>query len=39
MAMIPLLMFEFIVPAGAKAPVPHYHETVDEVVYGFDTGS
>lgn len=27
-------MFEFTVPAGAKVPVPHYHENFDEVVYG-----
>ena len=31
-----LVMFEFIVPAGAKVPVPHYHVEVDEVVYGLE---
>ena len=29
-------MFEFTVPAGAKVPVPHYHENFDEVVYGLE---
>lgn len=27
-------MFEFTVPAGAKVPVPHYHENYDETIYG-----
>jgi len=27
-------MFEFTVPAGAKVPIPHYHEHFDETVYG-----
>jgi quercetin dioxygenase-like cupin family protein len=27
-------LFEFTVPAGAKVPVPHYHEGFDEAVYG-----
>ena len=27
-------MFEFTVPAGAKAPIPHYHENFDETIYG-----
>jgi len=27
-------MFEFTVPAGAKVPLPHYHEHFDETVYG-----
>ena len=27
-------MFEFTVPAGAKVPVPHYHESYDETIYG-----
>ena len=27
-------LFEFTVPAGAKVPVPHFHEGFDEVVYG-----
>jgi quercetin dioxygenase-like cupin family protein len=29
-----LVLFEFIIPAGAKVPIPHYHEAVDEVIYG-----
>ncbi len=31
-----LSMFEFLVPPGARVPVPHYHEHVDEVVYGLE---
>jgi quercetin dioxygenase-like cupin family protein len=27
-------MFEFTVPAGAKVPVPHFHEHFDETIYG-----
>jgi quercetin dioxygenase-like cupin family protein len=27
-------MFEFMVPVGAKVPVPHYHEHFDETIYG-----
>lgn len=27
-------MFEFTVPAGARVPVPHYHENFDETIYG-----
>lgn len=27
-------MFEFTVPAGAKVPIPHYHENFDETIYG-----
>jgi quercetin dioxygenase-like cupin family protein len=27
-------MFEFTVPAGAKVPLPHYHEYFDETIYG-----
>jgi quercetin dioxygenase-like cupin family protein len=27
-------MFEFTVPAGAKVPIPHYHEHYDETIYG-----
>lgn len=27
-------MFEFMVPAGARVPVPHYHENFDETIYG-----
>jgi quercetin dioxygenase-like cupin family protein len=29
-------MFEFTVPAGAKVPVPHYHQAYDETIYGVD---
>lgn len=29
-------MFEFLVPAGAKVPMPHYHEAFDEVIYGLE---
>ena len=29
-------MFEFTVPAGAKVPVPHYHEHYDETIYGIE---
>ncbi|MEO7800566.1 MAG: cupin domain-containing protein [Ginsengibacter sp.] len=29
-----LTMFEFFVPAGAKVPLPHYHERFDETIYG-----
>ena len=28
-----LVMFEFMVPPGARVPEPHYHEAVDEVIY------
>ena len=31
-----LCMFEFLVPPGARVPAPHYHEHVDEVIYGLD---
>lgn len=31
-----MVMFEFIIPAGAKVPVPHYHVEVDEVLYGLE---
>jgi quercetin dioxygenase-like cupin family protein len=31
-----VVMFEFIIPPGAKVPVPHYHKEVDEVIYGLD---
>ncbi|MEO6963332.1 MAG: cupin domain-containing protein [Puia sp.] len=27
-------IFEFTVPAGARVPVPHYHERFDETIYG-----
>jgi quercetin dioxygenase-like cupin family protein len=29
-------MFEFGIPAGAKVPLPHYHEHYDETIYGLD---
>ena len=29
-------VFEFTVPAGAKVPLPHYHEQFDEVIYGLE---
>jgi quercetin dioxygenase-like cupin family protein len=29
-------MFEFLVPSGAKVPLPHYHEDFDETVYGLE---
>lgn len=29
-----MVMFEFVTPPNAKVPAPHYHEAVDEVVYG-----
>lgn len=31
-----LVVFEFIVPASARMPAPHYHREVDEVVYGLE---
>jgi quercetin dioxygenase-like cupin family protein len=31
-----LVMFEFMVPPGARVPEPHYHESVDEVIYGLE---
>ena len=31
-----LVMFEFVVPAGARVPVPHYHREVDEAIYGLE---
>lgn len=31
-----MVMFEMLIPAGAKVPVPHYHVEVDEVVYGLE---
>lgn len=31
-----LVMFEFIIPEGAKMPLPHYHKEVDEVIYGLE---
>lgn len=29
-------MFEFMVPAGARVPVPHSHERYDETIYGLE---
>jgi quercetin dioxygenase-like cupin family protein len=29
-------MFEFVVPVGAKVPLPHSHKHYDETVYGVD---
>ena len=29
-------MFQFTVPAGAKVPLPHYHENFDETIYGLE---
>ena len=31
-----LTMFEFLVPQGARVPVPHSHEAFDETIYGLD---
>ncbi|MBC7494762.1 MAG: cupin domain-containing protein [Flavobacterium sp.] len=31
-----MTMFEFLVPAGAKVPLPHYHEHFDEIAYGIE---
>ena len=31
-----MAMFEFTVPAGAKVPIPHYHEQYDETIYGVE---
>jgi quercetin dioxygenase-like cupin family protein len=31
-----LVMFEFMVPPGARVPESHYHESVDEVIYGLE---
>jgi quercetin dioxygenase-like cupin family protein len=28
--------FEFLVPIGAKVPIPHSHESYDEIVYGLE---
>lgn len=28
------VVFEFSVPPGARVPAPHYHEEVDELLYG-----
>jgi len=29
-----LAMFEFMVPVGARVPLPHYHKHYDETIYG-----
>jgi quercetin dioxygenase-like cupin family protein len=29
-------MFEFMVPAGAKVPIPHSHRHYDETIYGVE---
>lgn len=31
-----LAMFEFVVPVGAKVPLPHSHERYDETIYGVE---
>lgn len=31
-----MVLFEFVIPSGAKVPVPHYHKDVDEVIYGLE---
>jgi quercetin dioxygenase-like cupin family protein len=31
-----LVIFEFVIPPGAKVPIPHYHQDVDEVIYGLE---
>ncbi len=31
-----IAMFEFMVPAGAKVPLPHSHEKYDETIYGIE---
>lgn len=31
-----LTMFEFLVPARARVPVPHSHDAFDETVYGLE---
>ena len=31
-----LVMFEFVVPAEARVPAPHFHRDVDEAVYGLE---
>lgn len=32
-----MVVFEFTVPPAARVPAPHYHEHVDEMVYGLDS--
>lgn len=31
-----LVMFEFVIPANARVPAPHFHKEVDEVVYALE---
>ncbi|HSD06613.1 cupin domain-containing protein [Flavobacterium sp.] len=31
-----IAIFELLVPAGAKVPLPHYHEDYDETIYGLE---
>jgi len=31
-----MVVFEFLIPPGAKVPIPHYHKDVDELVYGLE---
>jgi quercetin dioxygenase-like cupin family protein len=30
------VLFEMVIPYGAKIPAPHYHVGVDEIVYGLE---
>jgi quercetin dioxygenase-like cupin family protein len=31
-----VVMFEFTIPANARVPTAHYHQSVDEAVYGLE---
>jgi len=31
-----MVIFEFVIPPGAKVPIPHYHKEVEEVIYGLE---
>ncbi|MDB5010949.1 MAG: cupin [Mucilaginibacter sp.] len=31
-----MVVFEFLIPPGAKVPIAHYHVDVDELVYGLE---
>jgi len=31
-----LVLFELLVPPGARVPAPHYHERVEETAYGLE---
>ena len=31
-----LVMFEFVIPPGARVPAPHFHKEVDEVIYALE---